>query len=747
MDTQGAANREGASYPDFRDLRDENTVLSGLFAGQQAQVSLQDQGPALRAWAWYGSWNQFEVLGVRPAAGRFFRPEDDRPGQPLTAVLSHRCWQSRFQGDPGILGRSLRLGGRSCQVLGVAPAGFFGPVGGIDYDVFVPLEPFIHGGGDPEADLEARDSRSFYLLGRLKPGLGLDTARQSLRALNATLATRHPRTNQGVRLNVYALRDAPMGAPALLAKPMALLFVGVAFLLLLATANVANLLLARAAGRERELALRTALGAGRGRLVGQLLTESALLGLAGGAGGMLVASWSLQLFLRCLPPTNLPITFALHLDLPALLFALGLALATALLFGTLPALRGTGRAPAAALKDGAARSGAGPHTRRAQSALAALEMALAVTLLAGAGLMVKSSLALGQASPGFEPRGLLFADLGLDLGPIGAPEAARLGRELLDRVRALPGVEAVTFSEGMPLSFGGPKGVGGALEGGDPDPRAGRLSFARNVVGPDFFRTLRIPLLAGREFTADDREDTQPVVMVNETLAVRFWPGQDPVGRRLRINGVWRTVVGVGRDFKFQSWSEPPTPFVYLPFEQWRVRTWNLVARVASPDQAAALRRTVTALDPALPVQVSDLGQVARASGFLVRTSALAMTGLGLVALFLASVGIYGVMAHAVSQRTAEMGIRMALGATPRGLILMVLRQGLSLAVAGAALGLAGAYALGQRFQDLLHRTSPTDPLVFTAVPLLLLGVAALACVLPALRAASVPPTEALRSE
>jgi predicted permease len=441
------------------------------------------------------------------------------------------------------------------------------------------------------------------------------------------------------------------------------------------------------------------------------------------------------------------VRFEVGLDPAAAAFALALSLGVTILFGLLPALRISGHAPAQALKEGSLRAGAGPGIRRAQSVLAAAQMAFAVALLTGAGLMVKSALEIRRDSPGFEPRNLLFADLGMDGAAYGVPGAAsRLGRELLARVRAIPGVTDATFSEGLPLGLGGPKGVGGAFEGLD-GPGSQSLAFSRNLVGPDFFRTFRIPVLSGREFASTDREGTLPVVMVNKSLADRFFGGADPVGRRLRINGEWRAIVGVCGDFKFQTWADRETPFVFMPLEQWGPARWNLAVRAAAPGVADAVRREVAALDPTLAVTLRPMEEVARNSAFLVRTSALAMGALGLTALFLAAVGIYGVVAHAVSQRTPEIGVRAALGAGPGAILSLVFRQGLAFSLAGTAAGMAGAFALGRGFADLLHRTSPAEPVVFLGVPAILLGVAALACLLPAFRALRIPPSAALRDE
>jgi len=743
-DASGGGN--GVSYPDFLDFRWENHVLQGLFAGQQCVLNLQEGGESQRILTWYGSWDMFQVLGVQPTAGRFFQPGEDRPGQPLTVVLSHRIWKRQFGCDPSLVGRSIRVSGESLQVVGIAPEGFFGPLGGIACDFFVPLEPFIHRGGDSEGNLENRRSRSFYVIARPKPGLSFQETRRSLQALSSELSRRYPATNAGMHLNVYPFSEGPMGAPALLQKPMALLFVAVAFILLIACANVANLLLARASARQRELSLRAALGASRGRLVAQLLTESIVLGLAGGLGGILVSLWSLGLFLKAIPPVGTSIFFQIGLDGSALVFALLLSLATSILFGVLPALRGSDRDLAQTLKQSDPRSRGG-H-RRVQSLLVVAEIAIAVTLLIGAGLMVKSALKIRADSPGFEPRGVLHADLGLGLARYDGSRAARLARNLREKLRALPGVESVSFAEAKLLSLGGSKGVGVRFEdvdltGNEP------ITLSRNLVGPDFFTTLRIPLVAGREISDQDSPESEPVVMVNEALVRRFWPGQEALGRRININGTWRTVVGVSKDFKTRDWTEKTIPFVYIPLSQFGLGSWNLVMRVKGPaaSMMQPLRQTVASLDSSLPVVVEDMQEVSENAAFLLRISAQTLGLLGLIALFLAAVGIYSVMAYSVNERRAEIGLRMALGASPGEILAMVLSQGSVLAISGCVLGLAGAWILGHRFADLLYQTRPVDPLVFQAVPLALVAVALAACAIPALRASWVAPTEALRGE
>jgi len=742
-DSEGHANN---SYPDFKDLRDENQVFQGIFAGQQAILCLDRQEGGERVHAFFANSNMFEVLGVKAAQGRFFRPEDDQPGQPLSVVLSDRFWRRKLGADPTIVGRDLLISGRPFRVLGIAPAGFYGPVPPSAFDLFLPLEPFVHQGGDPEYNLTQRNSRSYFLYARLKDDVSVPEARQTVRAFGKLQEQRHPRTNKGIRINAYPLSEVPYGSPVVLAKPMALLLVMVAFILLMGCANVANLLLAKGIERQRELALRSAVGASRGRLLAQLLTESAVLGLTSGLVGILLTRVCLRFLPASIPSTlHMPMVFEVRMDAQAFSLALALSMATALLFGTLPALRGSRRTPAVALKEGGSRSGGGVH-HRIQALLLVAETALAVTLLIGASLMVKSAWEISRDKPGFEPKGLLYASLGLDMLPMGTDKAARLAQDILDRVKAIPGVESAAFTELKPLNMQGAKGCGLNFEGQDP---ALTLGCSRNLIGPDFFATFRIPLRSGREFNLHDGPKAQPVVIVNEALAARYWPGQEAVGKRIQVNGDWRTVVGVCANFKAAHWSERAEPFVYLPLAQWNVKAWNLAVRVRGSveDTLLPLRRAVLQSHGSLPVHIQDMQEVAFNAATLVRMSARMLAILGLMALLLAATGIYGVMAHAVSQRTAEIGLRMAVGASPSSILAMVLRRGLLLAAAGTALGLAGAYALGQGFADILHRTSPTEPLIFLAVPIVLLLVALAACAVPALRAATVPPNEALRSE
>jgi len=745
MDSSDAAGGDqGMSYPDFKDIKLENQVLSNAFAGQMREMSCLDEGVARRTVVWYGSPGMFDVLGVRPKLGRFFVPEEERPGSALAVILSHRAWLHQWGGDPSVVGHSVKLGHQNARIVGIAPEGFFGPVPGISCDAFVPLEPFLTQGGEPEQNPEQRNARGLYVIGRPKPGMAFRPVEAALKGIFRDLSLRHPRTNDRMKLNVYRMKDGPMGAASELGKPLALLFVAVAFILMIACANVANLLLAKSSRRQREMALRTALGANQARVITQLLTESVVLGLAGGLVGVVMSSWTLGLFTRSIPTSGWPLAFDVHMDIRTLIFAVLLSILTAIVFGLVPALRTYDAHPAETLKEGGNRS-AGCH-QRLQSVLVVVEIAIAAALLSGSALMVKSSWAISHGSPGFDPSHVLHANVGMDLGGYDAARAEVFARELKARLGSLPGVESVSYTEARLLSLGGPKGVGLNFEDSEL-PNADGTASGRDLVDSDFFRTFRIPMVEGREFVDQDRLGSEPVAIVNETLARKYWPKHGPVGRMLRVNGTQRRVVGVCRDFKFRSWTEKPTPIVFMPLAQFGLPSWNLVVRTSgSPSNLIpVLRETVRAMDPNLPVKAVPMAASVADAGFLLRVSAWAMGGLGAVALFLASMGIYSVMAYSVSQRTAEIGIRMALGATPTSVLGMVMKQGGTLAGLGALLGVMGARFLGRRFADLLYQTSPGDPLIVLGIPVLLMLVALLACALPALRAARIPPTEALR--
>jgi len=743
-DSEG--NRSGISYPEYKDLRDENRVLQGSFAGQQVSRSMQDRGPTQRILVWFSNWNMFDVLGVKPQVGRLFQPEDDRPGSALSVVLSHRFWKQHCGGDPSIIGRNLRMGNETYRVLGVTPEGFFGPVGGLNLDVFVPLEPFIHRGGDGESNLENRQSRSFYVMGRPKAELSAAAVKAGLANLFKELEARHPKTHRDIRLMVFPVSEAPMGAPVLLKKPMALLLVAVTFILLITCANIANLLLAKASGRQREMALRSALGASRARLSTQMLTESIVLGLLGGLGGLLLSTWSLGLLVSRIPTNTLNVAFQVQLDYKALIFALLLSLITAIVFGLVPALRATKRDTAETLKQGGNR-GSGLH-QRLQAVLVVMEIAIAVALLVGAGLMVKSSHEIQKDHPGFEPKGVLYGKLGLELGNYDVQRAAQFAQLLREKVAALPQVESVSFSEGQPMSFGGPKGVGLRVEGVDV-ASTNTTTCARNLVGPDFFHVFRIPIIAGRDISVSDEKGSEPIVVVNQAFVDRYLKDGEALGKRIEINGKWRKVVGVSRNFKFETWTDKPKPFVYIPLTQGDIKAWNLVVRTRGPVSSLIqpLRSLIANQDSTLPVVLEDMEDVTENSGIVIRLAGRALAQLGIIALLLASMGIYSVMAYSVAQRKTEIGIRMAMGATSSDILGMVLKQGSILIGTGLGLGLLGAFTLGNRFADVLYRTSPKDPLVFITVPLLLCTVAILACALPAWRASRLDPLKTLKAD
>lgn len=743
--TDAGGSQGGLSHPDLQDLAREVEGFQGLFAGQSFTLGLEGQ----RFRTFYGSWNQFEVLGIQPALGRFFNREDDRPGAPLGAVLSDRCWRRVFGADPAVVGRRLHLGSHSLEILGVAPAGFHGPVAPDAYDLFLPLEPVIQAGLAGEGSLESRSFRAFWVLGRPAPGVSLAVLARQVTAFGQGLARRHPGTQKGVAFHLYPITEMPFGSPPVLARPMALLLGTSALLLLLACANVANLLMGRALGRTREAALRAALGADPASLFRLFFAESLCLGVVAGLAGLGLAALGIRVLPMILPDRPaFPMVWPVHLDLPAMLLAGALALATPVVFGTLPALRLMRAGGLGGLREGGSQTGLGRRHHTLQGVFLVLQAALAATLLGLAALLAKSAWELARSSPGFRPQGLLHVDLGLDLGRHDAAGAARLAMALRDRVAGLPGVLGVTFTEGLPLGTLGPKGVG-VVSDRAYVPGGAFWSCKRNLVGADYFRVMQIPLVAGRDIREEDRQDQPPVVVVNETLARRTWPGEAALGRRLRVNGTWREVVGVSADSAFQFWTDPPTPFVYLPQAQWEGRTWNLLVRVEGPPEPhlAALARAVEDLAPELPVLVQDMSRVAQGAGVLVRLPSRMLLGLGILAMGLAGMGVAALTLQGLRRRTREFGIRAALGAGPWDLLVAVARAPLGLTLGGLAVGAGGAVSLGHLCAPILYRTRPVEPLLLALVLLGILGVVGLVILGPALRVLRIPPADTLRSE
>ena len=725
------------SPADFVDWAKMSSAFEAMAAQTVVSADLTGVGEPVRLITGAVSPPFFDVLRIRPMLGRTFREEEATVGQHRVVILGHRVWQSRFGRDRGIVGRRLTLNGNPTEVIGVLPPHFEFPDPTIE--IWAPL-PLV-GTAQPLT----RTNHYLSVYARLKPGVSLDQARADMDRVGSLLQQQYPDANRNHSAHVIPLREQ-------LSEPvqggLLLLFGAVAFVLLIACVNVANLLLAKAASRRREMAVRSAMGAGRPRLVGQALTESVMLGLAGGAAGLLVARWGIGL-IRALAPQGVPVLGVEHLGLDArvLAFTVLLSIATGLLFGLLPAWHLASQDVNESLKDGG-RSPAGVR-RRLRVALVVSEIALASLLLVSAGLTLRSFQTLLKSESGFDARGKLTVFVAL-------PPARYRGDALLNatfddierKFAAIPGVKAVAATALLPLS-GDDSRSGVAIEGREPTPDAPTRAHPRAVT-TNYFRMMGIQLLSGRHFTDDDHPESPFVIVVNDTMARRYWPNESAVGKRLRMGGSqrWREVVGVVADVKHWGLDRRVNPEMYLPQRQM---VYSGLYFVLATDQdpatlASAVREQLRTVDPNLPIsKIRTMEEVAASSVASRRAGMILLAIFGSLALVLAAAGIYGVMAHLVALRTAEIGVRMTLGARPSDVLRLVLREGTLQAVAGLAVGLTGAVVLMRAFRSMLYEVSPADPITLASVAAILMATALAACLIPARRAMRVDPVQALR--
>ena len=737
------------SYLDYKDLRDRNEVLTGTIAYTMAPVSLSHDGINERVWGYLVSGNYFETLGVQAALGRFISPEDDRaPGAHPVAVISHRCWRQRFGADPTVAGKSVIVNGRSFTIIGVAPPQFIGLEVNYVPEAWFPLmmQSEIRPGREW---LNDRKRESFFVAGRLKPGVSAAQAGSSFNIIAAELAREHPNENEGmtIKLSPPGLFGVA-GRGTILGFSVVLMGV-VGLVLLLVCANLANLLLARAVERRREIAVRLALGAGRWRIVRQLLTESLLLSLLGAALGLAPAFWLINAAGTFRPPMDVPLSTELSLDARVLFFTFAITFGASVVFGLLPALQATKPELVSALKG---ESSPGYGRSRLRSALIVAQVALSFALMISAGLVLRGLQRVQDADPGFNPQHAVKVSFDLDLQGYDRERGLQFQRRLLDRVRALPGARAAGVGNPVPLDlYVAVFPVN--IEGRAPVREGEAPLSGVAVAGPGYFQALGARLLKGRDFTEQDDEQSPRVAVVNETFARRCWPGADAIGQRFSFPGRDNTpihVIGIVQDGKYRSLSEDPLPFVFTSIKQSYAGLTTLVARTdGDPASAiAAIRRELQSLDPHLPAfGAMTLTEHLRLPLFPARVAAAALGGFGLLSLTLAAIGLFGVMSYTVSQRTREIGIRMALGARGLDVLGMLVRQGMTVVALGVALGLAGALALTRMMSSLLFGVGATDPLTFAGVTLLLAGVALLACYLPARRATKVDPLVALRHD
>jgi predicted permease len=751
MIVQGRNERTGStfnehSYPNYVDLRDQSRSFAHVAAYSPTTAFITGGDEPERVRGVIASADLFPLLGVQPAHGRVFTRDEDKPGAPRTVVLSYGLWQRRFGADPKIIGQEIPLGSAPTLVLGVMPQGFKYPLGGDNYEFWMPLARSV-----TASDLTGRGSVFLPIVARLKAGVRVEQAQAEADTIAGRLAMQYPETNAGQGYALKPLHEQVVGdlRPALL-----VLLGAVGCVLLIACANVANLLLARATARHKEISIRTALGASRWRIVRQLLTESLLLAVIGGALGLLIAMWGIDLLLAA-SPADLPRLNEVSLDGRAVAFTVAMTLLTGIIFGLAPALQASKADLNDALKDGGRGSGEGGRRNKLRSALVIAEVAMSLVLLVGAGLLAQSFMRLLNVTAGFNPERVMTLDL-LMSGkkyPDKVQQTTFL-QNLLQRASALPGVEAVGVVNPLPLN-GNFDAYSFEISGRAPATPNQQPAADRRVISPDYFRAMSIAVQKGRPFSERDVKDAPAVAIINETFARRYFADTDPLGQRIVFTDApdapAREVVGVVADVRHAGLDEPAGLEYYVPYDQAPAIRVTLVARTSSNDPASimpALRGLIREMDKDLPLwNVRTMNSLLSESVARRRFNMTLLGIFALVALALASLGIYGVMSYSVTQRTHEIGIRMALGAQPRDILRMIVRQGMLLAIVGVALGLVASYWLMQTMTQILYGVSATDPLTFAAISLLLMLVAFTANYIPARRATKVDPMIALRYE
>ena len=745
------------NFPDFAYYRDHNSVYSGLAAaaGDGASVIWNRDGEGLAIQGFLVSANYFTVLGVKPIIGRsFLAEEDEAGGAHAVTMVSESFWRERLGGDASALSKPLMLNGRACTVVGVVPSSFHGVMVGSAPDVWFPMG--MQQVVTPSLDLTSRNEYFLEAIGRLKPGVTPEQAQANLQVLSGQLARAYPEPDKNEVALAYPATLIPGPFRGFLSIITAALMAVVGLVLLIACANAANLLLAQAFGRGREMAVRSALGASRWALARQALTESALLGFLGGAAGLLLAVIAAPLLLRLKPP-GIPLALEIPIDWRVVSFTLAASLATGILFGLAPAQRASRIDLLSRLKDGT--TGSGQARSRLRSILVTGQVAVCLVLLIGAGLCLRSLVNAQSIDPGFDTNNALVASLNVETFGYNEARGRAFYQQLLDRVATVPSVRAVSLADMLPLGTA-EHTEGFQIEGtGAPARRPGQPSPFADVVytTPGYFRAMGIPLLRGRDFTERDTKGAPAVAIINQAMADRYWPHRDPMGRRFTLGGgddpknrVTCEVIGVAKTGKYRTLGEAPRPFIYQPYWQNYVPDVRLIVRTRGDNEAvlSGLRRSVQGLDPDLALyDVNTLKQLMLLPLFPAHAAGLMLGVFGGLALLLAMAGLYGVMSYLVARRTHEVGIRMALGARAPDVLKLVVGSGLRLTLSGVTIGLAGAWAVTRLLSSLLYGIRPTDFVTFAGVAFALTAVAAVASYVPARRAIKVDPVVALRHD
>jgi len=740
-------DRNESAIGNFLDWRSRNQIFDQLGALFDTDMNLTGVGEPQRIQSCVVTTNFFQVLGVQPMLGRSFLPEAETPASPFTVIISHDLWQRQFGSDPNVINKSLTLNAHQVAVIGVMPPGFelqFPITRHVDMWV-----PMVIDVADP--DYHDRGNNFLYTVGRLKQGVSQEQAQTEMNLIAAQLQQQYPETNAEKGVRVVPLHKQLVGN---VQSYLYMLFAAVGFLLLIACANVAGLLLARVTARHREVAIRIAVGASRWRLIRQLLTESVILSALSGLLGLLIAYGGVKLLVS-LTPSEVPRLHEIGLHVPVFLWTLAISVLTGVLFGLAPAVQASRPDLNTALKESSGRNPGSFQGSGLRNLLVVSEVAVALLLLVGAGLMTRSFLRLQQVDPGFEATNVVSMNIALPTSKYRQQQVMTFYDQLFERVKNLPGVKSVAGINPLPLGNSNASSRF-VVEGAPFVALADRPFAGVRVITPDYFQTMSIPQLKGRSFTEQDREKTPNVIIVNEALASRYWPNQDPIGKRLGFfeeapgKQEWREIVGVVGNVKSKALEIEVMPEAYFPYRQVPENFMNLVVLTASDavSMVPAIRNQVLSVDKDQPV--SDIMTMEQRLAKSVAAKRFVMSLLGafsILALGLAAVGIYGVMAYLVTQRTQEIGVRMALGAQKRDVLRLVVGKGMVLAIVGTAIGLVASLALTRLMRSLLFEVTPTDWLTFVIVSVVLLTVALLACYIPARRATKVDPLVALRYE